>query len=53
VPVTLNTDDPAFFRTTLKEEFHHAAGLGLTASQIDEIRLNAFRYAAAPPPGFV
>jgi adenosine deaminase len=53
VPVTLNTDDPAFFRTTLAQEFAHAARLGLAAEQLEEIRLNAFRYAAAPLPGFV
>lgn len=49
VPVVLNTDDPAFFETTLATEFEKAALLGLTPIQLEEIRLNAFRFAAAKP----
>lgn len=53
VEVTLNTDDPAFFQTTLAEEFAHAARLGLNTRQLEWIRLNAFRYASVPLPGSV
>jgi adenosine deaminase len=45
VAVTLNTDDPAFFGTTLTDEFARAANLGVTKAQLDEIAKNARRYA--------
>ncbi len=45
VPITLNTDDPAFFRTTLVREYELARDkFGLP---IDELAGNAFRYAFA------
>ena len=45
VPVTLNTDDPTFFGTTLSQEYAQAAKLGLTGAQLAEIVRNAGRYA--------
>jgi aminodeoxyfutalosine deaminase len=43
VPVTINTDDPAFFRTTLTREYEIAERkFGLPA---DEMAANSFRYA--------
>jgi aminodeoxyfutalosine deaminase len=45
VPVTLNTDDPTFFGTTLAQEFAQAAKLGLMRTQLAEIASNARRYA--------
>lgn len=45
VPILLNTDDPAFFRTTLAAEFDHAAALGFTASDREQLRQNAFDFA--------
>ena len=44
VPVTLNTDDPAFFRTSLSQEYEIASTLGLPA---EELAVNSFRYAFA------
>jgi aminodeoxyfutalosine deaminase len=43
VPITLNTDDPAFFHTTLAREYDLAERcFGLPA---DELAANSFRYA--------
>jgi aminodeoxyfutalosine deaminase len=43
VPITINTDDPAFFRTTLTREYELAEKtFGLPAS---ELTANGFRYA--------
>ena len=45
VPITIHTDDPAFFRTTLTREYDLAAQkFGLPA---DELAANSFRYAFA------
>jgi aminodeoxyfutalosine deaminase len=43
VPIVLNTDDPAFFRTTLTREYELAERVcGLP---VEELRANGFRYA--------
>jgi adenosine deaminase len=43
VPITIHTDDPAFFRTTLTREYELAEKMfGLPA---DELAANSFRYA--------
>jgi adenosine deaminase len=46
VPITLNTDDPGFFRTTLCAEYEIAAReFGLDEPELREIAENGFRYA--------
>ena len=50
VPLILNTDDPAFFKTTLSREFAHAQRLGFSAHDLETIRLNAFRFAFGETP---
>jgi aminodeoxyfutalosine deaminase len=49
VPITLNTDDPAFFHTTLEREYELARdAFGLP---VDELAANGFRYAFAAETG--
>jgi aminodeoxyfutalosine deaminase len=46
VPITLNTDDPAMFHTTLLNEFRIAREqFGFTDAELDGIAANAFGYA--------
>lgn len=48
VPIILNTDDPALFRTSLRQEYALAASqLNFSAEDLEQIRRNAFRYAFA------
>ena len=45
VPITLNTDDPAIFGTTLAHEFQIARKrLGFTPAELDQIAANAYRF---------
>lgn len=49
VPVTVSSDDPPLFQTTLnKEVVHLATDFGLDVSAIDEIILNGIRYSFLP-----
>ena len=48
VPVTLSTDDPAMFRTTLVEEYSTALQVGLSTSDLLTINRNAFEHAFLP-----
>jgi aminodeoxyfutalosine deaminase len=48
-PLTINTDDPGIFRTTLSQEFELAARLGFTDAELAGIAENGFRYAFAKP----
>jgi aminodeoxyfutalosine deaminase len=45
VAVTLSTDDPAMFHTSLKEEYQNAHRTGLTEEEMAGVVENGFRYA--------
>jgi len=52
IPVVLSTDDPALFNTTLRDEYAHAAQMGLQENELEQICSMGFQYAfcpAAPP----
>jgi aminodeoxyfutalosine deaminase len=47
--VTLNSDDPTLFNTTLNEEYLHAVqDCGLSVEQLEEVALNAVRASYLP-----
>jgi len=49
VVVTINSDDPALFNTTLNDEYLHAVlDCGLTLEQLEEAALNAVRVSYLP-----
>jgi aminodeoxyfutalosine deaminase len=45
VAVTLSTDDPAMFHTSLEEEYRNAWRIGLTEEEMAGVVENGFRYA--------
>ena len=45
IPVVLSTDDPALFRTTLRDEYASAARMGLRESELEQIRTMGFQCA--------
>lgn len=49
VPVSIHTDDPAFFGTTLTGEFTQLAKLGMADADLREILENGFRHAFLSP----
>ena len=48
VPITINSDDPAFFDTTLGDEYACLPALGFTDRDVLELLRNGFRYAFLP-----
>jgi adenosine deaminase len=49
VPITINTDDPTFFATTLADELAHVEAAGVDEQAILELAINGFRHAFLPP----
>jgi adenosine deaminase/aminodeoxyfutalosine deaminase len=48
VPITLSTDDPAMFRTTLNDEYALLPRLGFTPTEIADVARASFEYAFLP-----
>jgi aminodeoxyfutalosine deaminase len=49
VPVTVNTDDPALFGIDLNREIRHLAeDVGLAVEQVEDVLIDAVRYAFLP-----
>lgn len=48
VPITINSDDPTFFNTTLADEYACLPTLGFTDRDVLELLRNGFRYAFLP-----
>ena len=48
IPIVLSTDDPALFDTTLRNEYAHAARMGLQEAELQQICQMAFQYAFQP-----
>jgi adenosine deaminase/aminodeoxyfutalosine deaminase len=50
VPITLNTDDPGIFATSLAHEFEIArTSFGFTETELKQVAANAYRYAFKKP----
>lgn len=49
VPITINSDDPTFFHTTLTDEYGHVHRVGVPREGLLEMIRNGFRYAFLPP----
>jgi adenosine deaminase len=49
LPVSLGSDDPALFRTTLSAEFSRAARLGLTRTDLSNLAVAGARGSLLPP----
>jgi aminodeoxyfutalosine deaminase len=49
IPISISTDDPAMFATTLNREYAASLQMGLTRPEILSIAENAFRGAFLPP----
>jgi adenosine deaminase len=48
VPVSLSTDDPGLFRSTLRAEFAELARLGATRSELETVLANGFAFGLRP-----
>ena len=48
VPITINSDDPAFFGTNLTDEYAHVHSLGIPNEGILSMIKNGFKYAFLP-----
>ena len=50
VAISINTDDPSFFGTSLAAEFEHLGALGFSDDELQDLLTNGFRHAFLPPP---
>ena len=48
IPITISSDDPSFFRTTLADEYACLPPLGFTQGEVLELLRNGFRCAFLP-----
>lgn len=48
VPITINSDDPTFFGTTLADEYAHVYNMGVAKEGIYRMLKNGFAYAFLP-----
>jgi len=48
VPLTINSDDPAFFGTTITEEYLRLLKIGFTQGDVMQLIQNGFRYSFLP-----
>jgi adenosine deaminase len=48
VPVTISTDDPAMFETSLLREYQLAADTGFTAAEITRLVQSSFEHSLLP-----
>jgi aminodeoxyfutalosine deaminase len=49
LPVTLSSDDPAMFETSLNDEYRHAHLMGLTPSELVQLAEASFHYSFLGP----
>lgn len=45
VPVTINTDDPTFFHTTLRDEYNQLYNIGFSENEIQQLIINSAQAA--------
>ena len=48
VAISINTDDPSFFGTSLTKEFEHLRALGFSDDELQDLLKNSFRHAFLP-----
>ena len=51
VPITINTDDPTFFSTTLAEEFKHLSNMGISDQDLIELMKKRVSVCIPSPRG--
>lgn len=49
LPVTLSSDDPAMFETTVSDEYRHAQGMGLSKMELLHLAEASFLHSFLPP----
>jgi aminodeoxyfutalosine deaminase len=49
LPVTLSSDDPAMFETTVSDEYRHANRMGLSPAELVQLAAASFQHSFLPP----